>query len=68
MTVPQCIQYALDRNGVKCVIVGCHSVEEVLQAVRYDQLSEQERSYAHIFASGNQINMTGRCMYSTSSV
>lgn len=63
MTVPQCIQYALDRNGVKCVIVGCHSVEEVLQAVRYDQLSEQERSYAHIFASGNQINMTGRCMY-----
>ena len=63
MTVPQCIQYALDRNGVKCVIVGCHSVEEVLQAVRYDQLSDQERSYAHIFASGNQINMTGRCMY-----
>ena len=63
MTVPQCIQYALDRNGVQCVIVGCHSVEEVLQAVRYDQLSEQERSYAHIFASGNQINMTGRCMY-----
>ncbi len=63
MTVPQCIQYALDRNGVKCVIVGCHSVEEVLQAVCYDQLSEQERSYAHIFASGNQINMTGRCMY-----
>lgn len=63
MTVPQCIQYALDRNRVKCVIVGCHSVEEVLQAVRYDQLSEQERSYAHIFASGNQINMTGRCMY-----
>lgn len=63
MTVPQCIQYALDRNGVKCVIVGCHSVEEVLKAVRYDQLSEQERSYAHIFASGNQINMTGRCMY-----
>ena len=63
MTVPQCIQYALDRNGVKCVIVGCHSVEEVLQAVRYDQVSEQERSYAHIFASGNQINMTGRCMY-----
>lgn len=63
MTVPQCIQYALNRNGVKCVIVGCHSVEEVLQAVCYDQLSEQERSYAHIFASGNQINMTGRCMY-----
>lgn len=25
MTVPQCIQYCLDRNGVKVVIVGCHT-------------------------------------------
>lgn len=63
MTVPQCIQYALDRNGVKVVIVGCHTVEEVLEAVKYDQISDAERSYAHIFSSGNAIHMTGRCMY-----
>ena len=60
MTVPQCIQYALDRNGVKVVIVGCHTVQE---AVKYYDLSSEERSYSHIFASGNSIHMTGRCMY-----
>lgn len=63
MTVPQCIQYALDRNGVKVVIVGCHTVQEVLEAVKYYDLSSEERSYSHIFASGNSIHMTGRCMY-----
>ena len=63
MTVPQCIQYALDRNGVKVVIVGCHTVQEVLEAVKYYDLSSEERSYSHIFTSGNSIHMTGRCMY-----
>ena len=63
MTVPQCIQYALDRNGVKVVIVGCHTVQEVLEAVKYYDLSNEERSYSHIFASGNSIHMTGRCKY-----
>ena len=63
MTVPQCIQYALGRNGVKVVIVGCHTVQEVLEAVKYYDLSSEERSYSHIFASGNSIHMTGRCMY-----
>ena len=63
MTVPQCIQYCLDRNGVKVVIVGCHSVEEVLEAVRYEHLPAKERDYSHIFHTGAAIHMTGRCMY-----
>lgn len=63
MTVPQCIQYCLDRNGVKVVLVGCHTVEEVLEAVRYYEVSSEERSYAHIFSSLNSVSMTGRCMY-----
>ena len=63
MTVPQCIQYCLERNGVKVVIVGCHTPQEVLEAVKHQQLSEEERSYAHIFASGAAISMTGKCMY-----
>ena len=63
MTVPQCIQYCLDRNGVKVVIVGCHTPQEVLEAVRHQQIPREERSYAHIFASGTAISMTGRCMY-----
>lgn len=63
MTVPQCIQYCLDRNGVKVVIVGCHTVQEVLEAVKHQKLSDEERSYAHIFASEASISMTGKCMY-----
>ena len=63
MTVPQCIQYCLDRNGVKVVIVGCHTVEEVKEAVKYDEVPAAERSYAHIFSAGSAIHMTGRCMY-----
>lgn len=63
MTVPQCIQYCLDRNGVKVVIVGCHTVEEVLEAVKYYDVTDEKRSYAHIFSGRNTIHMTGRCMY-----
>lgn len=63
MTVPQCIQYCLDRNGVKVVIVGCHTPQEVVETVKHQQLSEQERSYAHIFTSGTAISVTGKCMY-----
>ena len=63
MTVPQCIQYCLDRNGVKVVIVGCHTVKEVLEAVKYYDVTDEERSYAHIFSQGHAIRMTGRCMY-----
>lgn len=63
MTVPQCIQYCLDRNGVKVVIVGCHTSQEVLEAVKHQKLSDAERSYAHIFAAGATISMTGKCMY-----
>ena len=63
MTVPQCIQYCLDRNGVKVVIVGCHTVDEVLEAVKYYDTAAEERSYAHIFSGEKEIRMTGRCMY-----
>lgn len=63
MTVPQCIHYALDRNGVKVVLVGCHTVEEVLEAVRYYDLCEKEKEYGHIFTRHATIQMTGRCMY-----
>ena len=65
MTVPQCIQYCLDRNGVKVVIVGCHTVEEVLEAVRYYDVPAAERSYAHIFGTGSAIHMTGAACTAT---
>ncbi len=63
MTVPQCIQYSLDRSGVKVVLIGCDTPEQVLEAVSYYEVSDKEREYSHIFASNNKIVMTGRCMY-----
>ena len=63
LSVPQCIHYGLTRNGVKCVIVGCHTVSEVLQAVAYYDTCEKDKDYSHIFTSNNEIKMTGRCMY-----
>ncbi len=63
MSVPQCVQYSLDRSGVKVVIIGCGNAEEVREAVRYYDVSPAEREYAHIFAEGKEIVMTGRCMY-----
>ena len=63
MTVPQCIHYALNRNGVKVVIIGCHTVPEVIEAVRYYGVSAEEKEYSHIFAAKNGVKMTGRCMY-----
>ena len=63
MTVPQCIHYALGRNGVKVVIVGCHTVPEVFEAVRYYSIDNCDKEYGHIFTENNSIKITGRCMY-----
>ena len=35
----------------------------MLEAVKYYDVTDEERSYAHIFSGGNTIHMTGRCMY-----
>jgi len=63
MTVSQCIHYALTRNGVRVAIIGCSTVGEVLEAVRYYDISPEEREYSHIFTSNKTVQMTGRCMY-----
>ena len=63
MTVPQCIHYGLSRNGVKVVIVGCHTPPEVIEAVKYYNISDEEKEYSHIFEKNGVIQMTGRCMY-----
>ncbi len=63
LTVPQCIQYCLDRNGVKVAIIGCDNPQQVEEAVKYYEVSAKEREYGHIFSTGKEIVMTGRCMY-----
>ncbi len=63
MTVSQCIEYCLNRQGVKCVIVGCSTPNEVLEALTYFTTTDQQRDYTHIFEGNNNIKITGKCMY-----
>lgn len=63
MTVPQCCHYCLTRPGVASVLVGCHSLQEVEDAVSYCTATPEERDYSHIFHANQKIQITGRCMY-----
>ena len=51
LSVAQCMQYALSRPAVASVMVGCQSRAEVLDTVRYLELSEEERDYTHIMST-----------------
>lgn len=62
LTAGQCIHYALDRPAVVSALVGCYNREEVLEAVRYFELSEEERDYARIIASVKR-DFRGSCVY-----
>ena len=62
MTPAQCIHYALTRPAVVSVLIGCQSREQVLEAVRYLVLSEEERDYAPVISSIKR-GFKGSCVY-----
>ena len=51
MTVAQCIHYALTRPAVASVMLGCKTREEVLDSVRYLDMSDNERDYTPILGT-----------------
>ena len=51
LTVQQCIHYALSRPAVASVMLGCQTRAEVLDAVRYLDMSDEERDYAQALGS-----------------
>ncbi len=63
MTVTQCSHYCLTRPGVTSVLIGCGSMEELLNAIAYTSSSDQEKDYTHILSGNNNIKISGRCMY-----
>jgi predicted aldo/keto reductase-like oxidoreductase len=62
MTVAQCIHYALSRPAVVSTLIGCKNRAEVLEMVKYLDLSEEERSYAGI-AETMRETFQGKCVY-----
>ncbi len=63
LTPNQCIHYALSRPGVAVVLAGAHSVEQLNQAVAYENATAQEKDYALTFASFPKISWKGHCVY-----
>jgi len=62
MTVQQCIHYALTRPAVSSVLLGCKSRAEVLDAVRYLDMNDEERDYAAALGSLRN-DFRGNCVY-----
>jgi predicted aldo/keto reductase-like oxidoreductase len=62
LTLPQCVAYSLDRPAVSSVLLGAQTVEEVKQAVAYEQTTAEERNYAAVIKGGMPV-LGGKCMY-----
>lgn len=62
MTTSQCIHYALTRPAVGSALLGCKSRAEVMDAMRYFELLDEERDYSSMLTS-LQKNFKGNCVY-----
>ena len=62
LTVGQCIHYALTRPAVASVMLGCQSRAQVLDAVRYLDLSDAERDYTPVMGT-LRSDFAGNCVY-----
>ncbi len=62
MTVAQCIHYALTRPAVASVLLGCKTRGEVLDAVRYLDMSDSERDYTSVLNTLRN-DFRGNCVY-----
>jgi predicted aldo/keto reductase-like oxidoreductase len=62
LTVQQCIHYALTRPAVTSVMMGCQGRSEVLDAIRYLDMSDEERDYAGALGSLRN-DFWGNCVY-----
>ena len=63
LTAFQCLQYALDRPGVGCVMSGARSLEDLKESAAFEEAPEAERDYAAALAELPKISWKGRCMY-----
>ncbi len=62
LTIPQCLQYCLDRPAVLSCMVGVRSVEDLKGILEYYNTSREERDYSFI-AGQNFEEMLGQCVY-----
>lgn len=63
MTVAQCLHYCLTRPGVASILAGAHDVEQLMEAVAYCDLPDEEKDYAKLLSSCPAHPFTDKCMY-----
>jgi len=63
LTPIKCIHYALTRPGVTAVMSGVQNVQNLLETLRYETASDEEKDYAVIFSKFPKISWSGHCMY-----
>ena len=59
----QCLQYALDRPAVACIMSGARNLEELKRSIAFEEAPETERDYAAALADLPKISWKGHCMY-----
>lgn len=62
MTIPQCIQYALDRPAVLSCLPGVRSLRDLEDALGYFSASREERDYSFIGSLPHR-DIQGICIY-----
>ena len=62
MSVGQCVHYALTRPAVVSTLLGCQSRAEILEAVKYISMTDEERDYTEIIRA-YQGDFKGSCVY-----
>ena len=62
LTPAQCMQYVLDKPGVLTVLPGVRSMEDLEDAIRFCDITPEERDYS-IIGSFSQTDTKGRCVY-----
>lgn len=62
LTVGQCIHYALSRPAVVSSLIGCKTRDEVLEAVKYLSLTEEQRDYSAA-VKGLNGTLNAKCAY-----
>lgn len=63
LTPLQCIHYALTRPGVASIMCGYDTVEQVEEALYYEEARETEKDYASVLANAPLHSYKGECTY-----
>ena len=62
LTKIQCIQYALDKPGVLCVLPGIRNIQDMQEALAWLDASPEERDYA-VLGTFTPREVSGACVY-----